>query len=150
VIKEIEHVALSVSNMERSLSFYRGLLGMKIVLEVDFSDERLGKIIGQRGVKARVVHLALGETILELFEYYEPRGKPLVQEHNQWDQGLIHIGFRSTDVQNDYENLKAKGVTFLAPPVQVRQGTWVAYFRGPDGEVCELRETPATKDARES
>ena len=142
MIKKIEHAGLSVSDMERSLSFYCGVLGMKMVREIDFSDERLGKIVGRPGAKARVVHLALGETALELFQYYEPQEKRSALDHNQWDHGFTHISFRTDDFASDYENLKAKGVIFLGQPLQVRSGTWVVYFRGPDGEVCELRQVP--------
>jgi len=42
MIRNLGHIALSVSNMERSLEFYRDFLGMKVVMELDVSDERIG------------------------------------------------------------------------------------------------------------
>ena len=33
-------------------------------------------------------------------------------------------------------------VEFISEPVEFRPGVWIVYFCGPDGEVCELRETP--------
>ena len=52
-----------------------------------------------------------------------------------------HIGFVSTDVRADYARLKGQGVTFFGEPVEFRPGVWVVYFYGPDGEVCELRQS---------
>ena len=134
----IEHTALSVANMDRSLAFYRDLIGMKAVLDVDFSDDLLGTVNGIAGCKARVVHLELGSSVLELFEYREPRGR--ASDRRQCDLGYTHVGFRVTQIHELYRSLKAQGVEFLSEPVEVRPGTFIVYFRGPDGEVCEMRQ----------
>jgi hypothetical protein len=80
--------------------------------------------------------------MLELFEYLDPRGRPVFPERRQADHGLIHLGFTSIDVRADYSRLKNKGVSFFSEPVEFRPNVWIVYFYGPDGEVCELRETP--------
>lgn len=134
----IEHTALSVADMDRSLAFYRDIIGMEKIFDVDFSDERLGVVNGLAGCKARVVHLGLGPSVLELFEYREPRGQDLGQR--QCDLGFMHIGFRVTKIHDLHDSLKAKGVRFLSEPLEVRPGTFIVYFRGPDGEVCEMRQ----------
>ncbi|HUV08082.1 MAG TPA: VOC family protein, partial [Spirochaetia bacterium] len=59
----------------------------------------------------------------------------------QADHGFIHIGFTSNDVPADYSRLKEKGVEFLSEPLEFRPKVWIVYFYGPDGEVCELRQT---------
>jgi len=71
----LEHFALSVSDIKRSLRFYQDFIGMKVIFEVDFFDDRIGRITGMTGAKCRVVHLKLGNAILELFQYYHPLGK---------------------------------------------------------------------------
>jgi len=134
----IEHTALSVADMDRSLAFYRDLIGMEEVFDVDFSDERLGFLNGLTGCKARVVHLKLGPSVLELFEYREPRGRNLGQR--QCDLGYMHIGFRVTDIHEQYRSLKEHGVKFFSEPLELRPGTFIVYFQGPDGEVCEMRQ----------
>lgn len=136
----IEHTALSVSDLDRSLAFYRDLLGMNVVFEVDFSDETLGIVNGLTGCKARVAHLALGDSVLELFEYREPEGRPLARERRQCDTGFIHIGFRVTGIHEHYQRMKQAGVRFFSEPLEVRPGTSIVYFQGPDGEVCEMRQ----------
>ncbi|MCL1817906.1 MAG: VOC family protein [Spirochaetaceae bacterium] len=143
MIKRVDHAGLSVSNLEKSLAFYRDLLGLEVERIIEPAPERdLGKVNGIPGSKARIAHLRKGEAMFELFEYLEPRGKPLPADHKQADIGYIHAGFVSDDVKGDYQRLKEKGVRFLGEPVEFRPTVWVVYFYGPDGEVGELREIP--------
>lgn len=139
----LEHVALSVADLERSIAFYRDVMGLELARIIDCPPEMgLGDVAGMPGCRARIAHLQSGSAMLELFEYQDPRGKPLPSERRQADHGLIHMGFTSNDVRADFARLKEKGVTFFGDPVEFRPGVWIVYFYGPDGEACELRETP--------
>ena len=142
MIKRLEHVALSVSDMDKSLLFYCNLLGMKVIrdLEPGLGGGKLGIVVGMPDCCARIVHLDMGGTMLELFQYIKPEGKPLPDGHKQADNGFTHIGLSSDDVLGDYQRLKLAGVDFISEPVEFRPGVWIVYFRGPDGEVCELRQ----------
>ncbi len=141
MITRLDHIGLSVSSLERSLAFYRDHFGMEVERILEPSPERdLGRINGLPGCRARIAHLRKGEAMLELFEYLEPRGKPLPAGHRQADLGFIHMGIASTDVREDYRVLSARGVRFYSEPVEFRPGVWVAYFFGPDGETVELRQ----------
>jgi len=142
MIKSLEHVGLGVSNMEKSLEFYSGLLGMEVIMDLEVSDERIGRVIGVAGAKCRIVHLKLGDGILELFKYYEPTGNNKTKDIQQFDQGLIHIGFAVDDFHKHVEQLQKRGIEFLGEPVEFRPNVWVVYFRGPEGEVCEFRQLP--------
>jgi len=142
--KSLGHVALGVSSMERSLQFYRDLIGMKVMLEIDVQDDRIARLVGVPGAKCKIAHLQLGDAMLELFEYTAPPGTNYAQKVNQYDHGLIHLGFEVNDFHNHVAALKQKGFSFLGEPVEFRPNVWVVYFRGPDGEVCELRQVPST------
>lgn len=141
MIITLEHTALSVADIERSLRFYCDILGFQVLRTIEpRADAKLGIIAGLPGARARIVHLKFGHTMFELFEYVTPQGRPISPKCCQADHGLIHIGFKSDDALADYARLKAKGVEFLSEPVKFRLGVWVVYFRGPDGEICELRQ----------
>jgi catechol 2,3-dioxygenase-like lactoylglutathione lyase family enzyme len=141
----IEHVALSVADLERSIAFYRDLLGLEVIRILDCGSETpLGSVTGLKGAGARIAHLRAGEVMLELFEYLNPRGRPPAAGRRQADHGFIHIGLASADVRSDYQRLAAEGVEFLSGPVEFRPGVWMCYFYGPDGEVCELRKEETT------
>ena len=144
MIVKLEHAAVGVSDMNRSIVFYCELLGFEFLRIIEpREDERLGVITGMPGAQARIAHLKLGDSMLELFEYKTPLGRALPENHRQADKGLIHFGIRSNDLRGDYRKLKEKGVSFISEPVEFRPGVWVVYFKGPDGEMCELREDPA-------
>lgn len=142
MILGLGHVALGVADMERSLEFYRDFLGMEVVMELNVDDDRIGKVTGIPGARCKIVHLKKSGVVLELFHYYEPRGKNKARTLKQTDHGFIHIGFEVSDFHGHVEELRKRNVEFLGEPVEFRPNVWVVYFRGPDGEVCELRQLP--------
>jgi catechol 2,3-dioxygenase-like lactoylglutathione lyase family enzyme len=142
MIRALEHPALSVSDLERSLAFYRDLLGCRLIRVIEpRDDDYLGTVAGVPGARARIAHLELGGVMLELFEYVRPRGRPLPADHTQADHGWIHAAFCSDNVRGDAARLREQGVELLSEPVEFRPGVWVVYFRGPDGETLELRQS---------
>lgn len=142
----LEHIALSVADIEKSISFYRDLLGMEIVEKIECpSESNLGKIVGLPHCGAKIVKLRSGHIILEMFEYLSPRGNKISPETTQADNGFTHLGFASNDIHVDYKRLKGHGVKFYSEPIEYRPNVWNAYFYGPDGETCELRQFVAAK-----
>lgn len=143
MIHGIDHTALSVAVLDRSLAFYRDLLGFELLRVLDCgSDSDLGTVVGMSGCSARIAHLFLGGRMLELFEYIEPRGREQRAGSRQADCGWVHMGLNSDNVLADYARLRERGVLFLSEPVEFRPGVWIVYFKGPDGEVLELRQVP--------
>lgn len=142
MIESLEHVGLSVANLERSIAFYCDLIGFSLLRIIECPPAmRLGDVVGLPGCTARIAHLQLGGAMLELFEYQDPRGRPVSSDRTQADQGFIHIGLRSSDTHGDHARLAARGVRFIHAPIEFRPGVWIVYFHGPDGEVCELRQS---------
>lgn len=142
MITKLDHVALSVSDLERSMEFYSSVLGCTVERVLDRGpDSLLGTVVGMPGASARIAHLSLGEAMIELFEYRDPAGNPLPVDRKQADIGIIHLGLTSSDARSDYKRLAEHGVEFVSDPVEFRPGVWIFYFYGPDGEVCELRQT---------
>jgi catechol 2,3-dioxygenase-like lactoylglutathione lyase family enzyme len=138
----LEHFALSVASLERSIAFYRDMLGLALLRIIEIPPQhRLGEVVGLSGGAARIAHLQSGSTILELLEYVRPRGRPIPSERTQADNGFTHLGLTSEDIHADYERLTGKGVIFYSKQLEYRPKIWVAYFYGPDGESCELRQS---------
>jgi len=135
----MEHVGLSVSNLERSIDFYCKNFDFEL-LRVLNGGELLGKIVGLPGCVVRIAHLKSGKSALELFEYKVPNGKLIPEDRIQADKGFSHLGFWSTNVRKEYEKLKTAGVRFISEPVELRKDVWICYFYGPDCEVLEIRE----------
>ncbi len=142
MIEGIEHIGLSVSDLNRSIDFYCKNLNCEVIRILEANpNPLLGKVSGMPGCIARIAHLKSGPNMLGLFEYIKPRGEKIPENHRQADNGFIHAGFRSSDVREDYKKLKEAGVRFISEPVEFRKGVWICYFYGPDNEVCEILES---------
>ena len=74
----IHHTCLTVSDMDRSLTFYRDGLGLEIVKDVEEKGERLSMETQMEGAHNRLVWLktTMGNTLVELLQYIHPVGKP--------------------------------------------------------------------------
>jgi catechol 2,3-dioxygenase-like lactoylglutathione lyase family enzyme len=144
------HTAFTVSDMERSLPFYRDLLGLQVIRDVVREGETFDRLTGFPNARLRVVVLTDGQSehLLELIEYLHPRGEP-----HRWrlcDAGATHISYYVSDLDEAYERLQGKGVHFHSPPVVVqRDGRVVGkgvYLYDPDGNIIELFE-PGESDS---
>jgi len=142
LIKTIHHTAFTVSNIERSIAFYRDVLGMKVLWDsvqagVAYKGPVCDRITGCPGTEQHLVYIGIGEGILELVEY-SPTGKRL-EDHKASDIGASHVCFKTDDAQALYEKLLANNVTVHCPP-QNRGELSVFYFRDPDGIILEAIE----------
>ncbi len=134
-----DHVAVSVQDMEKVIAFYRDVIGMEVVFDREFG-EPMARLIGEPGAQVRIVHMKLGESVVELFDYRSPKGRVPRPDGRQSDYGLTHIGFIVEDFWGTYQHLRNHDVQFLGEPVEIRPGVFVAYFHGAEYEVCEIRE----------
>jgi glyoxylase I family protein len=142
MISSIHHSAFTVSNMERSIAFYRDVLGMKVLWDsvqegVKYEGPICDKITGCPGTKQRVVYLGIAGDFLELVEY-TPKGKPL-ENHKASDIGSGHVCFKTDDINALYEKLLANNAAVHYSP-QDRTTALIMYFRDPDGIILEAIE----------
>src|SRR5689334_1167130 len=70
MVTGIDHAGITVSSLERSLAFYRDLLGLRVI-EIS-GEEDIGEIIGIEGARIRAADLDAGDgRIIELLEYVD-------------------------------------------------------------------------------
>lgn len=140
MIEGIVHVGISVSDIERSIAFYRDLFGMEVIVNKRFSGEVHENIIGLPGTHGRVAILKRGSLQLELFEFENPKPRPMDPNRPACDHGITHFCVQVTDIEGEYARLRAAGVRFHCQP-QYYQGKAIAtYGRDPDGNLFELLE----------
>ncbi len=121
MIKGLEHVALSVSDLDRSIVFYRDIIGLKLDRVFEYGpDTKLGDIVGMPCCTARIAHLTSKGQMLELIEYKNPKGRPVPDDARQADNGFIHISFYSTYIHKDYTRLSEIEIRFFSEPVLFR------------------------------
>ena len=147
MIQGIHHTAISTEDLERSLRFYRDLLGFEEIFSSawEVGAEVADRITGLQDSSARLVMLKAGNACLELFQYARPKPKLGEPMRPVCDHGITHICLNVTDIEAEYERLKAAGMPFHCPPQEVEGGIRATYGRDPDGNVVELLEV---RDAR--
>ncbi|MCC7447100.1 MAG: VOC family protein [Anaerolineae bacterium] len=145
-VSVLDHISVTVSDLDRSLAFYCGLLGMKEVERHLLEGETISKMAGKPGVSMQVVRLMAPETpgiLLDLQQYISPKGK--VSEAKLGDVAHSHFCYGVADVWGAYRELTAKGVEFVSEPVTFDLG-WaildVVFMKDPDGFIIELVQSP--------
>jgi catechol 2,3-dioxygenase-like lactoylglutathione lyase family enzyme len=129
-IHGLDHVTLIVADLERSLAFYRGSLGFRLLGHVDFPEDIRGRTL---------THLDTGRGLLELVSFAhdpaQPGGTP-----GDTHTLLQHFALRVTDLDAVARSLLEAGVTFTRMPVTTANGVRVAFLTDPDGTLIELIE----------
>jgi catechol 2,3-dioxygenase-like lactoylglutathione lyase family enzyme len=137
------HTSWTVRDTERSIAFYRDLLGFELI--VDRPAVTLEYFRAIIGFPDAVVHNALlripgTNHLLELNGYKHPPGQPQQTAPNNPATG--HICYMVDDLRAMYPHLQAAGVEFISPPIYLDQGPnkggWALYMKDPDGIVVEL------------
>lgn len=148
MVTGIHHTSLVVSDLEKSLKFYRDMLGMTIAVDTEMSGEMLDREVALTGAQVRVVLLSHDgkPPYVELLQYYSPLGKPYPHDARCCDVGFPHIAVIVPDIQDVYRRLSQQGVKFTAPPQYVDAGAFrgsqTVYCYDPDGIVVELWQMP--------
>ena len=150
VVNGVDHFALTVSDLERSLRFYRDMLGLELRVRRVWSEEYVREMVGFPDASMDIALLALpgGENQqLELIEYLQPRAKP--PRHPVNTAGSAHLCFMVDDIQEIYERLRQAGIQFVSAPVAVpvgpNKGRRTAYLLDPDGIVVQLMQPAKEK-----
>ena len=141
MIRGIHHISLSTNDIDAMLHFYRDLMGLEYATNFDWpvGTTVLDKIVGLEDSATKTALLKAGNTYVEIFQYLSPAGAPGDPQRPACDVGLTHICFDVTDVDSEYERLKAAGVTFNTEPLNVGP-VRTTYGRDPDGNLFEIQE----------
>ncbi|MFW5992033.1 MAG: VOC family protein [Halanaerobiaceae bacterium] len=127
MIKDFDHVTITVSDLERSVQFYRDILGLKVAGMLEQNDGNF-----------KLVYLKAGDTLLELF-YFTEKGDPLPGTEDI-DIGIKHFGFKVESVDEVTRKLKEQDVEFTLEPLDATGGVRIAFFKDPDGVLLEIVE----------
>ncbi len=138
-INGLQHTSFTVSDMARSLAFYRDVLELEVVSDsveagVTFKGPELDNLTGCPGSELHIVFLKINEDMLELIQY-TPKGKAL-EGNKASDTGSAHICLETENIQALHKKLSENGVKIHFPP-QSMGGVDVMYFRDPDGIIIE-------------
>jgi lactoylglutathione lyase len=147
VIAGTLHTGISVSDLERSIAFYRDDLGLELITRWDSSQEYLRTVVGFPDAELRIALLRVPAAAgagaghhIELLEYRVPRGQR--GDARTCNPGNAHVAFVVEDLDRVYAELSAKGVRFKSAPVAITHGrntgAKAVYLLDPDDVTLEL------------
>ncbi|MBN2060063.1 MAG: VOC family protein [Deltaproteobacteria bacterium] len=143
MIKKLDHASISTSDINRSLAFYRDVLGLKVEFEDETSGKDFGSVMGASDdFRALVIKFEEG---LELIQFISPAGARL--DIKPWDIGAVILDFEVSGLEELYSDLKEKGVEFVSPLTSLKAPNAgddplkIVQLHGPDGERIVLIES---------
>ena len=127
MINAIHHIAIIASDYERSKSFYKEVLGFRLIREVWRETRQSWKC-----------DMALGQHVqIELFSF--PNAPPRLSHPE--GQGLRHLAFSVSDLDAVTEHLRMRNVAVEPVRTDEYTGKRFTFFHDPDGLPLELYES---------
>ena len=127
------HTMLRVGNLERSLAFYRDVLGMRLLRRTDYPDGRFTRAFVGSGDEA-------SNTVVELTHNWDT-------ERYEIGSGFGHLAVGVEDIYRACDELRAKGARIVREPGPMKHGgSEIAFVEDPDGYRIELIQLRGRQD----
>jgi Lactoylglutathione lyase and related lyases len=135
-------VGICCANLDALLGFYVDVLGMTLVSRVTVpADKAAATGLSRHGYEVARLQTSYGERIKLLQPNAAPQAQPPAQAILD-RRNASYLTFIVRDLAGTVRRLAEHGVAFDShpAPMEVRPGTWLAFFRDPEGNVLELVE----------
>ncbi|MGG0174771.1 methylmalonyl-CoA epimerase [Gottfriedia acidiceleris] len=138
-IKRIEHIGIAVNDLDSSISFYRDILGLKLIGIETVESEQV-----------RVAFIEIGETKIELLEASSSESS-IARFIEKKGEGIHHIAFQTENSQQHLDLLKKQGIKLInETPKEGAHGNLIAFLhpKSTNNVLMELCQ-PASEKSRE-
>lgn len=146
MLSTVAHIGLTVSDMDRSIAFYKDVLGFTFQGEIFMDGPETAALFHRDACSARVAYLKgtteVNAPPIELIQFLDQPIQP--QKADLFRTSISEVCFYTNDIDQDYVRLKEAGVDFLSKPQtfdSTRYGfgkSRAVYFRDPDRIILEL------------
>lgn len=144
------HMGLTVTEIDRSLNFYCGLLGFELATRWTRDEDYIRALLGFPDLilHAAILRVPGCGSIVELVQYDEVARTRVQASHA--DPGTCHLSLFVTELDQFASRLRDVGVEFVADPVTPTIGPnangRAVYILDPDGIRVELTQSPNRLD----
>ena len=144
MIKAMHHTGFVVRDVEKSVEFYRDVVGLNLTHRIERTGSPISQVVGYDDTHLKIALLDTGDGHrLELIQYVNP---PPAERPTQERSvlGATHLAFEVDDMDEAYGAATSGGAKSLNPPVKVDRvdpGTGkslVCYLQDPDDNWIEL------------
>ena len=147
----IQHVGVSVPDIEKARHFYINVLGaVEVGSPIEWRDnEFIDAVLGLTGSSARQFMCRLGNSHIEVFEYHTPEPELQDPDRGVNHHGYTHFAVQVEDIQACYRRLLEAGCRVHTPPAMDgitvdadgrKHGYAATYCRDFFGNVFEIME----------
>lgn len=140
MIVEMNHMSFTVSDLERSIRFYRDTLGLTLISLAGRDKAFSAKVTGIPDAELRIAYLGAPNCAVELIQYLSPRGETI--DTRTCNVGSAHVCFIVDDFEPMVARLRGAGIVFPGEPAVVpagpNLGRGVLYFEDPDSNTIEI------------
>lgn len=156
VIRGMDRVSISVSNLEESLAFYRDWIGMEVVAEQILEPDKIQQLWNlpeglvddvltiPPGTEVKIAFFNKENALLVEILQFSVKGKSLASVARPPNLGLFMISFEVNALFSLMETCKKEGISILSGPVDLHtkvHGKMRAItVEGPSGAMIELFE----------
>jgi catechol 2,3-dioxygenase-like lactoylglutathione lyase family enzyme len=152
LVKSVEAVGITVSDVDRSADFFSRVLGFEKISDVEVHGKPYEKLLGVFGLRIRVLRMKLDEETIELTQYLAPEGRPIPPDWRSNDHSFQHIAIVVSDMDRAYQHLRGHKVRHASSGPQTipasnksAGGIRAFYFKDPDGHHLEIIYFPPGK-----
>ena len=145
MILETRHTGIVVDDMDRSLAFWRDVMGLKVAADFWEEGEFIDTVQHLEGVKLHMIKLTAPDgSMIELLKD-ESHPTPPPQRNRMCDRGIRHIAFTVENVQKSWDTLGEHNCELLSRPIIAPDGKARLFFaRDPEGNLLEIVEVLTT------
>ena len=143
-VSRIDHVGVTVADVERSLRFYRDTLGLRVINDSLLTSPEVAALLGLDTIELRSVDLDSGDgRVFELLHYVRPAGRHV--DYESRDPGTGHVALTVDNLEAVRVRIEAAGGKVISSaelhvsdPGGAFDGAICLYVRDPDGMILEL------------
>ncbi len=145
-ILAIDHTGITVRNLERSLGFWRDVLGFELSHTPHHTGKLASEVTGVPGAEIKIAVLKGYRHKIELLEYVLPNDRKEDVDLRPCDLGHVHVALVVDDLDAVMEKIATSGWKAPGSPQTLtagpNAGKRVVYVRDPDGTTIELMQPP--------
>jgi catechol 2,3-dioxygenase-like lactoylglutathione lyase family enzyme len=144
-VRSTGHTGITVSDLDRSIRFYRDLLGCEVSKPVRAEGPFFEAVTGVAGCQIDVAFARVPGHVIELLCYASPKNQP-ASTLRASNPGFMHVCLKVQNIEQVVQAVRSAGFEPLGA-IQTAEGgpvegLKVVYVRDPDGVVLELIDEP--------
>ena len=140
MIKSLNHVGFTVSNLNNSINFYKKVLNFKLFNKSKRNKKFSEKVTGIKNARLNIAYMKLGKFYLELIEYQTGKGVKINTSVN--NIGTAHVCFNIKNFDEYLNKLLIKKIRLVGEPTIIpagpNKGKQVVYVQDIDNNKLEF------------